>query len=46
MLPGVFQAQKKDGTVYFANPDDDYKLYSMDSNGNNLKKLSDDIYKH
>lgn len=33
---------EKDGTVYFANPDDDYKLYSMDSNGNNLKKLSDD----
>lgn len=33
---------EKDGTVYFANPDDQYKLYSMDANGNNLKKLNND----
>lgn len=30
------------GTIYFANPDDSYKLYSMDMNGKNLKKLCDD----
>ena len=24
---------EKNGTVYFANPDDDYRLYSMDTNG-------------
>lgn len=33
---------EKNGTVYFANPDDYYRLYSMDSNGSNLKKLSND----
>ena len=33
---------EKNGTVYFANPDDDYRLYSMDTNGNHLKKLSYD----
>lgn len=32
-----------DGTVYFANPSDSDKLYSMDADGGNLKKLSDDI---
>ena len=30
------------GTVFFANPDDNYRLYSMDSNGDHLKKLCDD----
>ena len=30
------------GTVYFANPDDNYSLYSMDLEGNHLKKLSPD----
>lgn len=33
---------EKDGTVYFANPDDNFRLYSMDANGSNLKKLNDD----
>ena len=33
---------EKNGTVYFANPDDDYRLYSMDTSGNHLKKLSYD----
>lgn len=32
-----------DGTIYFSNPSDNGKLYSMDSNGNNLKKLSQDV---
>lgn len=31
-----------DGIIYFANPDDKYKLYSMDLNGNNVKKLCED----
>lgn len=30
------------GTVFFANPDDNYSLYSMDSSGGNLKKLCSD----
>ena len=30
------------GVIYFANPSDGGKLYSMDSNGNNLKKLTND----
>jgi hypothetical protein len=30
------------GTIFFSNPDDDGKLYCMDSNGANLKKLNDD----
>ncbi|MCM1105699.1 MAG: DUF5050 domain-containing protein [Blautia sp.] len=30
------------GTVFFANPDDNNRLYSMDLNGDNLKKLCDD----
>lgn len=30
------------GTIYFSNPSDYGKLYSMDSNGQNLKKLADD----
>ena len=29
--------------IYFSNPSDNGKLYSMDSNGNNLKKLTEDI---
>ena len=33
---------EKNGTVFFANPDDDYRLYSMDPDGSNLKKLSYD----
>ena len=31
------------GTIFFSNPSDRGKLYSMDSNGKNLKKLADDI---
>lgn len=31
------------GTIFFANPKDGNKLYSMDSNGENLKKLSNDV---
>ena len=31
------------GTIFFANPNDGNRLYSMDSNGENLKKLSNDV---
>ena len=31
------------GTIFFANPKDGNRLYSMDSNGENLKKLSNDV---
>lgn len=31
------------GVIFFSNPSDNGKLYSMDSNGNNLKKLSEDV---
>lgn len=31
------------GTIFFSNPSDAGKLYSMDSSGGNLKKLADDI---
>lgn len=31
------------GVVYFANPDDNMMLYSMDPNGTNLKKLNTDM---
>lgn len=31
------------GIIYFSNPSDDGKLYSMDSNGKNLKKLTNDV---
>ena len=31
------------GTIFFANPKDGNRLYSMDSNGQNLKKLSNDV---
>ena len=33
---------ESNGTVFFANPDDKYRLYSMDLDGSNLAKLSDD----
>lgn len=33
---------ESNGTVFFANPDDEYRLYSMDPNGDNLKKLCND----
>lgn len=32
-----------DGVIYFANPDDQNKLYSMDSDGKNLTKINDDV---
>ena len=32
---------KKDGIVYFANPADNYCLYSMNPDGTNIKKLED-----
>lgn len=31
------------GTIFFANPQDGHRLYSMNSDGSNLKKLSDDV---
>lgn len=31
------------GTIFFSNPSDSGKLYSMDANGGNLKKLANDI---
>ncbi len=34
---------EKDGSIYFSNPDDEGKLYSMDSSGSNLKKLCNDV---
>ncbi len=33
---------ESNGTVFFANPDDNYRLYSMDLDGSNLKKLCSD----
>lgn len=33
---------ENDGKVFFANPDDNNYLYSMDSSGGNLKKLCED----
>lgn len=33
---------ENNGTVFFANPDDQNRLYSMDPNGKNLKKLNND----
>ena len=32
---------EKDGIVYFANPADNYCLYSMNPDGTNIKKLED-----
>lgn len=31
------------GTIFFANPSDEYRLYSMDTDGENLVKLCDDV---
>ena len=31
------------GKVYFSNPDDNGKLYSMDANGSNVTKICDDV---
>lgn len=33
---------ESNGTVFFANPDDNNRLYSMDPDGGNLKKLCND----
>jgi hypothetical protein len=33
---------ESNGTVFFANPDDNNRLYSMDADGTNLKKLCND----
>ncbi|MCD7708429.1 MAG: DUF5050 domain-containing protein [Clostridiales bacterium] len=33
---------ESEGTIFFANPDDDNSLYSMDLDGSNLKKLCND----
>ncbi len=33
---------ESNGTVFFANPDDNYRLYAMDLDGQNLKKICDD----
>ena len=34
---------ESNGTIFFSNPSDGGKLYSMDSNGQNLKKLANDV---
>ena len=34
---------ESDGTIYFANPLDQDKLYSMDLNGGNVQKICDDV---
>lgn len=39
---GGFFCEHND-TIFFSNPSDGGKLYSMDSNGKNLKKLTDDV---
>lgn len=36
---------EKDGVIYFANPDDHYTLYSMELDGQKLKKLNNDVAK-
>ena len=33
---------ESNGTIFFANPDDEHRLYSMSSSGGDLKKLCDD----
>ena len=33
---------ENNGTIYFSNPDDENRLYAMDSNGKNLRKLCND----
>ncbi len=35
-----------EGVIYFRNPNDNNRLYSMDRSGNNIKKLSDDTVSH
>ena len=39
---GIF-CTAADGTIYFANPSDSSKLYSMNSDGSDLTKISDDV---
>ena len=39
---GGFFCEHND-VIYFSNPSDGGKLYSMDSNGNNLQKLTNDV---
>lgn len=34
---------ESNGTIFFSNPSDNDALYSMDSNGGNLQKLSSDV---
>ncbi len=34
---------ESNGVIFFSNPSDGGKLYSMDANGNNLKKINDDV---
>ena len=34
---------ESNGTIFFSNPSDGGKLYSMDSNGDNLQKLNNDV---
>lgn len=34
---------EKNDTVYFANPEDAYHLYAMDSSGGNVRKLNNDV---
>ena len=36
------QFSESNGTIFFANPDDEHRLYSMSSSGGDLKKLCDD----
>lgn len=33
---------ESNGTVFFANPDDSYRLYSMDADGSNINKVCND----
>ena len=37
---------ESNGTVFFANPDDSFRLYSMNPNGTNIKKLTNDIVQY
>ena len=39
---GYFCEDKDNGIIYFANPNDGMKLYSMTKTGSNLTKISDD----
>ena len=40
-MPASYTAA--DGTIYFANPSNSSKLYSMNSDGSDLTKISDDV---